>query len=81
MLAAHKAKASSIDPDAYVFGTAPGKPQNPSNVRTRVLAKSADRANERLRKAGEPPLPRLTPHGLRRTFGSLLCAIGEPRPW
>ena len=29
---------------------------------------------------GEPPLPALTPHGLRRSFASLLYAIGEPPP-
>jgi integrase len=40
-------------PDAYVFGTAAGKPQNPSNVRTRVLAKAVERASERLVEAGE----------------------------
>jgi integrase len=67
------------DPGAYVFGTAQGKQQNPSNVRTRVLAKAIERANERL-EDGEPELPRLTPHGLRRTFASLLYAIGETPP-
>jgi integrase/recombinase XerC len=63
--------------DAYVFGTAQGKPQNASNVRSRVLTKSVERANERLQDAGEPPLPALTPHGLRRSFASLLYGIGE----
>ena len=30
---------------------------------------------------GLPPLPEhLTPHSLRRTFASVLCAIGEPMP-
>jgi hypothetical protein len=51
VLAAHKARASTIDPGTYVFGTAQGKPQSPSNVRTRVLNKSVERANERLRDA------------------------------
>jgi integrase len=36
------------------------------------------RANEKLEKAKEPPLPaKLTPHGLRHTFCSLLYAVGE----
>ena len=42
---------------ALVFGTAAGKPQNPSNVRTRVLTRACARANERLAEAGEPPCP------------------------
>jgi integrase len=67
------------DPGAYVFGTAQGKQQNPSNVRSRVIAKAVERANERL-EDGEPELPRLTPHGLRRTFASLLYGIGETSP-
>jgi integrase len=39
-----------------------------------------DRANEWLAEAGEAPLPSLTPPGLRRSFASLLYAIGEPPP-
>jgi len=43
-----------------------------------VLAKAVARANERLAHAREAPLPTtLTPHSLRRTFASLLYAIGE----
>jgi integrase len=68
------------DPAAFVFGTAAGKPQNASNVRRRVLGKAVERANERLQEAGEAPLPPLTPHGLRRSFASLLYGIGEPPP-
>lgn len=75
VLAAHKARASTIDPGAYVFATAAGKCQNPSNVRVRVLAKAVDRANARLLVAGEPLLPPVTPHGLRRTFASVLYAL------
>ena len=36
----------------------------------------ASHANERL-PDGEVPLPRLTPHDLRRTFASVLDALGE----
>jgi hypothetical protein len=35
------------------------------------------RANTRLEAAGLPPLPKLTPHSLRRTFCSALYALGE----
>jgi integrase len=48
------------------------------NFRNRVLAGAVKRANEHLEKAKEPPLPaKLTPHGLRHTFCSLLYAVGE----
>jgi integrase len=63
--------------NSLVFGTVAGNSQNPSNVRVRVVAKSVERANKRLTAAGEAPLPALTPHGLRRSFASLLYGIGE----
>jgi integrase len=49
-----------------------------NNFRNRVLAGAVKRANEQLERAKEPPLPaKLTPHGLRHTFCSLLYAVGE----
>lgn len=52
-----------------------------TNFRRRVLAKAAERANERLAADELPALPEgLTPHSLRRTFASLLYALGEPPP-
>ena len=77
-LLAHK--PLDANPGAYVFGTAAGKRQHPSNVRARVVTKAVERANERLAEAGETSLPALTPHGLRRSFASLLYGIGEPPP-
>ena len=54
---------------------------SPSNIRNRVLANAVQRANERLAERREPPLPEgLTPHSLRRTFASVLYAIGEAAP-
>jgi integrase len=39
------------------------------------------RANANLTREGLPPLPAsLTPHGLRRTFASVLYALGEAPP-
>lgn len=50
---------------------------NPSNIRSRVLAKAVERANERLAKSEATPLPEnLTPHKLRHTYASVLVALG-----
>ena len=81
VLAAYLA-GRDLRPDDLLFGTArvPGRfeggaRRSPSNVRTRVLAPAVETANEKLRKRGAEPLPDgLTPHGLRRTFVSILCA-------
>jgi integrase len=69
-------------PDALVFGTATGRRQGATNVRRRVLAKAVEQANKQLVKDGGEPLPEgLTPHSLRRTFASLLFALGEAPPY
>lgn len=77
---------------AYVFPTTTGGKQSQDNFRSRVLGKPATikdgeevpgkgaiaAANARLEAEALPPLPeRLTPHSLRRTFCSLLYALGE----
>jgi integrase len=62
-----------------VFGTANGKPHSQSNVR-RVMGNVVDKANAGLQEAGEAPLPRLSPHSLRRTFASVILALGESIP-
>jgi integrase len=72
-------KPVDADPDAYVFATRTGGKQTASQVRNRILTVAVERANDSLTAAGEAPLPRLTPNGLRRTFASLL-AIGETPP-
>jgi integrase len=79
-LLAHKASTAHDSAAAFVFGTSEGKRQSAGNVRVRVLAKALERADERLGKGGSPPLPAVTPHGLRRSFASTLYAIGEPPP-
>ncbi len=69
------------DPDAYVFATSTGGQQNPSNLRNRVLGPAAERASATLTARGLSPLQAaITPHSLRRTFASVLFAIGEPHP-
>ncbi len=69
-------------PSSLAFPTSTGKRQSPSNVRSRVLQKAIGEANTALVTAELEPLSEgLTPHSLRRTFASLLFAIGEPPPW
>ena len=71
-----------LTPSALVFGSSAGKRQSASNVRRRVLAKAVALANEEAVKANAAPLPeKLTPHSLRRTFASLLFALGETPPY
>jgi integrase len=64
--------------DALVFGTATGRRQGATNIQRRVLTKAVELANAKLAEDEVEPLPEgLTPHSLRRTFASLLFAIGE----
>ena len=80
VLLEHKANPdTSTDPDALVFGTVTGLQHSPSNVR-RMMRNVVGRANERLQDAGEAPLPRLTPHSLRRTFASVMFALNVSLP-
>ncbi len=73
-----RAARGSIDQDAYVFATGRGGRMSDDNFRSRVLRAAVGRANENLERADLPPLPdKLTPHSLRRTFCSLLYALGE----
>lgn len=72
------ARHTDIQPDALVFATARGGCLRPGNFRTRVLRAAVERANAGLTSRELPPLPeRITPHSLRRTFASVLYAIGE----
>ncbi len=73
-----RADAGAIDQGAFVFGTSRGGRMSPNNFRGRVLKAAVKRAGENLEREGLPPLPdKLTPHSLRRTFCSLLYALGE----
>ena len=66
---------------AYVFPTRTGARMSPDNFRTRVLSAVVKRANANLEAAGAQPLPDgLTPHSLRRTFATVLYALGEAPP-
>jgi integrase len=72
------------DPDGLVFATTRagrnpgGKKHSPTNIRRRVLVSAIEKANEALRRAGKTEIAGdLTPHGLRRTFASILVALGR----
>jgi len=66
-------------PNRRVFATSNGGAIGATNVRIRILARAVERANATLASKGQQPLPEgLTPHSLRRTFASLLFALGEP---
>jgi integrase len=71
---------SRLDPtgEQIVFATKTGKALGASNIRRRILAPAVERANKQLAKNKVEPLPTgLTPKSLRRTFASLLFAVGE----
>ncbi len=66
-------------PGQLVFPTALGRRLGSSNIRIRMLARAVEQANADLESREQQPLPTgLTPHSLRRTFASLLFALGEP---
>jgi integrase len=77
-LLAARHRAQNAPQDAFVYPTATGGQQDTHNARARVVAAAVKRASEKLEADGQAPLPiKLTPHALRRTFCSLLYALGE----
>ncbi len=76
------ATSAAAAPNELVFGTRSGRPLGASNVRKRILASAIRIANRNLEAANLEPLPPgITPHALRRTFASLLFAVGESPPY
>ena len=67
-------------PDALVFGTSTRRRQSESKMGQRMLATSVKWTNGQLAKGGGELLPHLTHYSLRRTFASILFAIGETPP-
>lgn len=73
-----KAATPDAEPDGYVFATPTGRKPSTTKVRTHKLAPAVRRASQRLAERGQVPLPEgLTPHSMRRTFCSILYALGE----
>lgn len=81
-LLAYRAGLGDVASDALAFPTTTGGRHKASNVRDRVLTKAVEDTNEKLANVDAEPLPAgLTPHSLRRTFASLLFAIGATPPY
>ncbi|MDQ6804723.1 MAG: tyrosine-type recombinase/integrase, partial [Actinomycetota bacterium] len=74
----HQRLSKRLAPEAFVFATLTGARPGVDNVRNRVLAPAVKLASEQLVEDGSSPLPDgLSPHSLRRTFASVLYALGE----
>jgi integrase len=76
-LATVRARHPDACPDGFVFATGRGGRLRPDNFRPRVLRTAMERANANLTGQKMPPPERIIPHSLRRTFASILYAIGE----
>lgn len=80
-LSAHKARSRRATSDAFVFATRDGGQCDDNHLRTRVLGKAIERANEHRAADDLTPLPEgLTFHSLRHTAVSALFALGHELP-
>src|SRR6185437_12564892 len=61
--------------------TASGRPRDKENISRRILGPTVKRANELRAERDLPPLPKVTPHALRRTYISLMIEAGAPLPY
>jgi len=68
-------------PEEHFFGTKTGGRRDPDRFRDRVLKRSTELANQRRAEQGLPPLPRITPHSLRRTWAMLAAQAGRDPKW
>jgi integrase len=57
--------------------TSTGRKHSPSNLRRDVLRPTIEAANETLGKDGIAAIEPIGFHGLRRTYASLRCAVGD----
>jgi len=70
-----------VSPTERVFRTSTGGRLSESNVRNRIVKPAVRRANEHLAEAEDQEIPAaVSPHALRRTFTSVLFALGEAPP-
>lgn len=80
-LGAYRASLANLDREALVFSTSKGRRLGESNVRRRIVEPATALANAHLEARNTELLPRLTPHSLRRTFATLLCALDRDIPF
>ena len=64
-----------------MFATDSGRPREKDRVRERVLAPVVNRVNDIRAERGIAPLPKITPHALRRTYISVMLEAGAPLPY
>ena len=76
-----RAERKPVSVDELVFATDSGRPRDKDSVRERVLVPVVNRVNEIRRERGIAPLPKITPHALRRTYISLMLEAGAPLPY
>lgn len=70
-----------MGPDDHFFGTNTGRRRDPNRFRDRVLARSAEQANEKRAEQGLAALAKITPHSLRRTWAMLAAQAGRDPHW
>lgn len=70
-----------MGPNDHFFGTLSGGRRDRNRFRDRVLGRSVELANERRAEASQPPLPKITPHSLRRTWAMFAAQAGRDPHW
>jgi integrase len=65
-------RSNHTTPETPLFCTPDGTPWDEDNARKALLAVVVELASRRLVERGLPPLPKITPHSLRRTYVSIM---------
>ncbi len=81
LLAYRADQEEPVLPHAPAFPTRTGKRRTRHNLLQRVVAPTVRRINEIRADEGSPPFPRITNHTFRRTYISLLFAVGADPPY
>jgi integrase len=81
LLLGYRARIPNSSTEDRVFPTSAGKRDNPSNIRTRLIRRAVELANEELVDGGHQTIGRISPHSLRRTYISLVLAAGANVPY
>ena len=77
-----RAERKPASVDEFVFATDSGRPRDKDSVRERALVPGRQpRQRDPPSTRGIAPLPKITPHALRRTYISLMLEAGAPLPY